>query len=198
MVTALVTPHEDRDIDPMAVAGDSARRGLRRATASHHEAVDRAFSRYDLTSRTGYIDFLTAQAAAFLPVEAAIDAADTGLVDDWPRRRRSHLLRQDLAALDSPAPPVRPEPALNLASPHAVLGAVYVLEGSRLGGSLLARQVPAGWPRQFVTAGDSALWRSLLTMLEKGLVTDDHRATAVTAARAVHEDLESSAAGGVP
>ena len=52
-----------------------ARAFLRAQTADAHARVDAAFSRFDLASQEGYADFLAAQAAAFLPVEQALDEA---------------------------------------------------------------------------------------------------------------------------
>lgn len=170
----------------------SARTALRTATAADHDAVDRAFGRFDLSDRDDYARFLTAQAAAFLPVEAALDRAPgIALVEDWDQRRRSDALTGDLAALGV-APP-RPLAAPPLADAEAVLGALYVLEGSRLGGSLLARGVPDDFPRAFLAPAHSALWRGLLAMLENRLVTEGQRANAIAAARAVFALFEKGA-----
>ena len=157
---------------------------LREATAPDHEQVDAAFSRFDLGTRAGYIAFLQAQAAAFLPVERAIEDNDVAaILSDWPARRRSHLLTADLAALG--AKPDGGIAAPPLPSSSAVLGAVYVLEGSRLGGRLLARSVPAELPRSFIGSGDPALWRRLIEALDKAIATEEQMYAATVAARAV-------------
>lgn len=162
----------------------SARQVLRQATAADHDAVDRLFGGYDLSDPNDYADFLIAQAAAFLPVEDAIDRSEPSLVvPDWAERRRSALLQADLATLDRDIPGAPPLVAFT--TREATLGAVYVLEGSRLGGQMLARTVYPGAPKSFLSANSSSHWRSLLSTLEKELVTDKQRATAVAAAREV-------------
>ncbi len=51
----------------------SARAALRARTAAEHERVDRLFSNFTLGEGGSYRRFLLAQAAAFLPIESALD-----------------------------------------------------------------------------------------------------------------------------
>ena len=174
----------------------SARSALRHATSSDHERVDAAFSRFDLASRDGYGAFLVAQAAAHLPVEAALDEAGVvRILPDWPQRRRGERLRADLAAMGLAEPAadtgIQALPAA-LADEAGMLGAVYVLEGSRLGGALLRRSVPDGLPVTFLDAGDSATWRTLLATLDERLCSEQDRAHAVSAAARVFAVFEAS------
>ena len=68
----------------------SARLRLREETQREHEAVDAAWSAFDLSSARGYRDFMSAQARAFLPIEAAVERAGADLlIDDWGARRRA-------------------------------------------------------------------------------------------------------------
>jgi heme oxygenase len=158
-----------------------ARAVLRAATVIDHERVDRAFGRFNLTEPNGYAAFLLAQAYAFVPIEAAIDAAQPrGLLPDWESRRRADLLLTDIAALGLPDPEFAEWPSFR--GPADILGAIYVLEGSRLGGSMLARSVPAGLPRNFIGATDSARWRKLIVLLDMLLATDDQQKMAIDAA----------------
>lgn len=172
----------------------SVRAALRAATAAEHERVDRLFSTADLGAIEGYRRFLVAQAAAFLPVEAALDAAGaTQVLADWPQRRRGDLLRADLAALGATEPePVAPP---SFASDAAILGGIYVLEGSRLGGAMLKRAVAAEAPAAFLSAPQEAgSWRKLLENLDRILYAPDQIEAAVGAARTVFERF---AAGGL-
>ena len=170
----------------------TARFFLRAATAQDHERVDAAFGDFDLADRADYARFLTAQAAAFLPTEAAIErAGPLAVVPDWPERRRSALLLNDLAALGI-APP-EGEALGALESPTEVLGAIYVLEGSRLGGAMLARSIPDGYPRRFMTASDPVRWRGLISIMDRCLISDEQRAAATTAARRVFALFERGA-----
>jgi heme oxygenase len=148
----------------------SARFVLREATTQWHARVDAVFSQADLVKRAGYGQFLRAQAAAFLPVECALDLGEIDqIIDDWPGRRRAHLICDDLAALDLAVPPLEPMPLLTGAA--AMLGAAYVLEGSRLGGALLRTSVPAAFPQAFLSAGSTTAWRNFIAALDAALVT---------------------------
>lgn len=169
-----------------------ARWKLRSATATDHDAVDTAFGGFDLGDRRKYKVFLTAQAAAFLPVEAGLDRVDFGRVlPDWTERRRSAALIADLAELGETTPPAAETLAFDTA--EAALGAIYVLEGSRLGGRMLARSVPPDLPRRFLDAGDAALWRTLIEVLDTTLRSEDQLKAAIGAARAVFARFAASA-----
>jgi len=167
------------------------RSALRAATAAHHDRVDAIFSHADLTDREGYGQFLQAQAGAYLPVEAALgEAGAAALVPDWAARRRAAALEADLAALGLPVPHDMAD--ITFEGAAAVLGGVYVLEGSRLGGALLARSVPANFPRAFLAPGDSARWRQLLGILEHTLTSAGDMASAIESASRMFLLFESS------
>ena len=58
----------------------------------------------------------------------------------------------------------------------SMLGAIYVLEGSRLGGAVLKRTVPGHFPRRFLEARQAAgSWRTLLQALDEFLIRDGSR-----------------------
>jgi heme oxygenase len=162
----------------------SSRSRLRAATRREHATVDRLFSRFDLSRRDGYRAFLTATAAAHLGIEEALEAAGVGkVVGDWPQRRRAALLNADLEALGGTAPPPVPPP--QLASEAEILGTLYVLEGSRLGGSLLSKRIGERAPARFLSApARSGAWRELLRLLDESLDSGAKLDEAVAAARA--------------
>lgn len=171
----------------------SARDVLRTATAEAHARVDLAFGAFELGDSAGYAAFLRAQAMSFLPVEAALDRAGAAdLLPDWPERRRAELLRRDLVTMGLAAPGSDTRVAFGSAA--AILGAIYVLEGSRLGGRMLARAVPPEFPQLFLAAGSSTLWRRLISVLDKQLVSPDDQADAIAAARQVFALFERGAA----
>jgi heme oxygenase len=168
----------------------SARAALRAATAAEHERVDRLFSGLDLANPADYRLFLLAQASAFLPVEAAIDkAGGKDVLPDWPDRRRGHLLGEDLRELGAKPEPL---PSPSLADPPSILGAIYVLEGSRLGGALLKRSLSETAPKRFLHAPQPAgSWRKLLEKLDLFLYRPDLLDKAVSAARDVFQRFEA-------
>jgi heme oxygenase len=169
----------------------SARAALRAGTAAEHDRVDRLFSHFNLAHEEGYRRFLLAQAAAFLPIENSLDAAGAAeLVPDWGSRRRADLLRADLSALGADEPLPIPPPSLE--SRGAQLGAIYVLEGSRLGGALLKRGLAETAPRSFLSAPQNGgSWRKLLETLDMFLYRSDRLDAAITAAREVFQNFEA-------
>lgn len=168
-----------------------ARAALRAATAADHERVDALFSRYAFDTPDGYRRFLLAQAAAFLPVEQALDEAGAARsLPDWPQRRRGDALVRDLAALGETAPEQIDAPSFSDAA--SVLGGIYVLEGSRLGGAVLKRGLAAGTPREFLDADQTqGSWRKLLEVLDILLYRTDLVETAAGSARAVFQRFEA-------
>jgi heme oxygenase len=167
----------------------SARFALRDATAEAHQAVEAGFSRLNLRKAEDYRTFLSCLAAAFLPLEAALEAGGIiRFLPDWPERRRRDLLTQDLADLGAAAAPLDIPPL-----PHdapALLGTAYVLEGSRLGGrAILTGFGPETDPRvraatRFLTpdAGTRRLWTLLLSTLDHRLSDNLARERAAEAA----------------
>lgn len=137
---------------------------LRSATAALHQSVERRFECFDLGRTADYAEFLALHAAAILPLEQALESAGiVGQLPDWPERRRSEALLQDLSALGTSAP--RFAPATCQPGGEA-LGIAYVLEGSRLGAAVLFAQLPAGAPRAFLGHGrGQRLWPGFLRRL---------------------------------
>lgn len=146
---------------------------LKTACAALHAEVDALFSRFDLGESQDYGRFLQAHAAVVLPLERALDHAGMSRqLPDWPGRRRAAALVHDLSLLqvDLPVPTlVHP-----LGSPAWLWGAAYVLEGSKLGGAVLARRVPSGIAAHYLRAQASApSWPLFLSVLEEALSAGD-------------------------
>lgn len=168
-----------------------AHRALRDATAAAHERVDSIYGGFDLATRPGYTGFLAAQARALLPLETALDAGPAGqVIDDWPSRRRGALITADLAELGEATGHAGP---FSIATVEAAAGTLYVLEGSRLGARMLARQVPTDVPRRFLDADQlSGNWRKLLDRLDSILYEPPALQSAVDAALAAFAAFEQS------
>ena len=150
----------------------SARAYLRAITRDAHDRVDAGFSAFDLSTVEGYGNFLAAQAAAFLPVEAALDHAGAEeLLPDWPQRRRGDALRSDLAHLGRNLPDLVTPPDFSDAA--SAWGGLYVLEGSRLGGAVLHKAVGADFPTSFLNPPqEKGLWRQFVAAVERNLYQD--------------------------
>lgn len=162
-----------------------ARRALREGTLALHQRVDGIFSRPDLSCREDYVDFLSAQAAALVPAELALERAGAGsLLSGWEKRKRSRLLCADLSSLGAEMP--APIGTLNFSTTAEIWGGIYVLEGSRLGAAFLSRSVAPAFPAAFLnSAPPAAHWRKLLRVLDERLVRPADIALATAAARRV-------------
>ena len=133
----------------------SAAAALRARTSARHDAVDSAFGAFRLDRADSYRDFLLAHARALPAAEAVLLA--TSDLPGW--RPRTPLLAQDVAeaggTMPAPIPFVAPTAAF-------AWGVLYVVEGSRLGGAMLARQVAPGYPRRYLDAAFApGEWRAL-------------------------------------
>ncbi|WP_375592051.1 biliverdin-producing heme oxygenase [Chitiniphilus eburneus] len=151
---------------------DSLRARLRHATAPYHARVDACFSVFDLGSVEGYRAFLAAHAAALWPLELGLEAAGVeNLLTDWPARRRRGALARDLVRLGMAPPDDGGVVPLRLADAAECWGALYTLEGSRLGGTVLARRVAtapvlAGCLDYLSHGAGQALWPGFVAQLE--------------------------------
>ena len=142
---------------------------LRAATAVDHTFVDDRFGGFALDDEEDYRRFLLAHGRALPAVEAALRSERGGdTLPSW--RERTSLLAADLAALGAPLP----DPLPFAACGPGRWGALYVIEGSRLGGQLLARTVPVGLSATYLGAKHEAgEWRALLRALDARAASED-------------------------
>ena len=168
--------------DPSAVAA------LRAATRADHDAVDAEFGHFALNTPEGYRAFLTAHARILPLAERLIRPG--ALVAGW--HGRTEALLADLAALGAGAPA-----ELSFALPEgeaARWGALYVMEGSRLGGAVLARQVGEGLPAGYLGAKHApGAWRALLERLDAADEGPEWQAQAVAGAKALFGAYQAAA-----
>lgn len=151
---------------------------LRIDTAVDHDRVDARYAAFDLTDPGDYADFLTAHARALPAVESAL-AGDPRLP---AMRERASLLAADLAALGRPMPQPLPFVAEGSAERW---GALYVIEGSRLGGGLLSRRVPTALPSRYLAATHlPGEWRGLIQAIDAAPIDPD---AAIGAAKGVFD-----------
>lgn len=115
----------------------TARAQLRDACGEVHARLDARLSAFDFHDRSAYADMLSRMSGPLTATESALGAGIApALLKDWPARVRSEALRADLAALGGG---YRLQSAPAIDDEAAAFGALYVLEGSRLGGRVLAR-----------------------------------------------------------
>ncbi len=166
---------------------------LRELTRAEHDRVDLLYSQFKLDAPASYASFLLAQGAAHCAVEAELERAGVaGVLADWPARRRSDLVAADLGELGLRVP--ERVFGRHLAGLPQILGAVYVLEGSRLGGKVLAKRLYPGAPRRFLAAvGGRSAWPLLVNLLNQNLQDPGDLMTAATAAKDCFACFERSA-----
>lgn len=156
---------------------------LRAATADRHRRLedDLDLLADDLTPER-WSAALRRLLAVVEPLEGAIDAGPPP-IDDWAVRRRAALLRADAGD-----PEVAPSPVLpDVSTPARALGALYVLEGSTLGGRVVSAHVrrvlgPAAGTRWFTAYGDDApvRWAAFRRAASDGHDVDELVAAATT------------------
>ena len=171
---------------------------LKEATAAEHARLDARFGAFELHDLAGYRLFLEVNAAALLPLEGALVAAGVGdILRDWDRHARSCAILRDLEAIGG-ATHLQDPPMLR--GRFAVLGSLYVLEGSRLGGAYLLRHVRRASDPLILNAtaylahgAGQDLWQDFLAVLEAHADDLDDEAEIVQPARRAF-DLFSKAA----
>ncbi|MCI2244552.1 biliverdin-producing heme oxygenase [Xanthomonas sp. PPL568] len=173
----------------------TASRLLRDATAQQHQAVEdlpamRALLGAAL-SLSAYAHVLRRHHAALAGWERQEAAwlRDCGDAQ-WQYQPRAPLLAQDLHALQASPPALQPVPPVSAEAQR--WGMLYVVEGSRLGGRVIARQLrqtlPAAAPAlSYFELGhaDPAAWRHFQQRLERALPTVPLQQAAVDGARAM-------------
>jgi len=168
---------------------------LKEGTAIRHEAVERMVDLPNqLRDADTYADLLARFYGFYLPAEAAL--ANVSGYDavgiDFEARRKSHLLRQDLAAVgrDPEAVPLSSDlPAVR--SLGQALGWLYVFEGATLGGRVVSRMArerlgvtPESGGSFFASYGDRVgeMWAAFRAALVRHATTPRAEEEVVSAA----------------
>jgi heme oxygenase len=148
---------------------------LRAETASVHRRLDQTLGLIDRLQMPDTRAALVARYHAFHSgTENAVAPFLAGIADlDFAARRRSPLLARDIQALGESAAQ-EGAPSLDIATRPEAFGALYVLEGSSLGGRLIVRElVRRGAPMTGLGfldpygARTAELWRAFLAILER-------------------------------
>lgn len=171
---------------------------LRLATREQHRRLDShvlmmALMQPGLTAHV-YAAALRGLGGALADCESAIEVAHHRYLTarhelSLPMERRLPLLKEDLEKLGT-APCDNSPLTLKLCSAAELVGAMYVVEGSRLGGQMLTHQLRANggehWPCRFFEAGGTASvqrWKQYMQWAEGILGQDDIPAACATAIR---------------
>lgn len=159
--------------------------GLRHGTDAHHARLERKLDLLNETlTRQSYVGLLQRFHQFYQPFERRMmQAAPCRVADFYACRRKEHLLSADLAWLGEPmlpAPVIPLRPSMTTRAER--LGALYVVEGSMLGGAVLARHFrrrfrfgPAQGLAFFSGYGSQTAdyWREACVFLEKEAQGED-------------------------
>ena len=174
---------------------------LRRETHAQHEAVEA--NRFNQALGAGTVTaadaawFLSKLFGFVLPLEEGINQLAPLLDPGWElaNRRRAYLIPADLqdllgcSALPLPLCPVRPP----LATATQALGVLYVLEGSTLGGQVIARQLEKaglGAARRYFTAYGALTgprWQATCRLLAAAATPENEAEIVASATRTFHD-----------
>lgn len=176
---------------------------LKEATAQLHQALDRALQGA-LRDRQRYAAFLRGSHAAIAWLEPSLARHGGAAQSD---ANRLECIESDLAELGAAAPPARSF-SFRPASAGEALGCAYVMEGSALGGLVLAKSMDSalslgGKATSFLRfRGPETMshWRAFLQRLEQWGETApsaEHRAAARGAEGAFQVYREAFAAEGL-
>lgn len=169
------------------------RERLKSGTREHHARLDGMITGFDLSSFARYAAFLSLHARVLLPVERWLEQHDVEAeLPDWRERRRATALLDDLATLGMRIPDETGGACIPVeTTPASRAGVLYVIEGSRLGGAVLARRVSEGGtalPTSFLRHGaEPSLWPSFVQWLNERNFDAHDAGIAVRSARTVFE-----------
>jgi heme oxygenase (biliverdin-IX-beta and delta-forming) len=186
-----------------AMRAESASHALRAALRPYGRIEERLRLASPALTRRAYIDALQGLVAAYAALEARLEKHATRLAQigiDGPRRRKTPLLRADLAALDELVADRSPPRVPCLPTLAAALGCMYVMEGATLGGMAIRRNVatvlglgPRDGATFFASYGDAVgvHWQEFCAALERGLPDDNARREAADSAVATFATIEA-------
>jgi heme oxygenase (biliverdin-IX-beta and delta-forming) len=117
---------------------------VKEATAAAHQRTEHLLLPHltSMNSRTDYVRLLRMFYGFFHPMELRIrERIDASLLPDIDARRNSGFILLDLQALGDQGQPDLADRLPAIASAGEALGALYVLEGSTLGGKMIANML---------------------------------------------------------
>jgi heme oxygenase (biliverdin-IX-beta and delta-forming) len=115
---------------------------LKEYTREEHAALEKKFLHIirKINNSTDYGAFLVRLYGYYFALECVLNPyLENSAIDDYPSRRKSHRLVDDLKRINEEHHPIELCNSLpEVESFHAALGVLYVLEGSTLGGKIIA------------------------------------------------------------
>ncbi len=156
---------------------------LKAETSGAHQSTEKALVGRirAIAGEQDYVSLLACLYGYFSPIEKAIDPVLYPLFADYPQRRKSGRLLEDIRSLEPNAVLRLAEPVPESASVAMALGYAYVMEGSVLGGAIIKKMISGRFPgisdksfSFFTGYGEENrnMWNAFLDVLNRELATE--------------------------
>ncbi|MGO4821679.1 MULTISPECIES: biliverdin-producing heme oxygenase [unclassified Flavobacterium] len=174
---------------------------IKQATKSHHSSVEKILVRKlkNLSSKEDYATLLYQLYGFYNTVEATVHSLiNSSIVPDISQRKHVENLKSDLNSLGRTVENIENPFAETIDSISTAIGVLYVIEGSTLGGqiiaSMLKKQIPSLNNNQlsyFLSYGEKtmSMWSSFKNNYDIILLTIDENSV-VEGAKETFEKLE--------
>jgi len=186
----------------MPSEGQDTLGALRVATAVAHARIERVLALETPSSLSHYARVLRGFDCFLAAWEPCVARALPAHLHSWfEQRRRSPLVARDLEALRIPRDVATAVALPPLGSPASALGSLYVLEGSALGGQVIAQRMhrwhgigPHDGAAYFTGWGErtGAMWREFRQLLASEVTDAASRQAACTSAVATFDALTAT------
>lgn len=179
------------------------RLALREGTKDEHQSIEKVmpFFRPGFTKEE-YVDLMRANRGFYLPLERKLMASEylKSKGFDYEARMKSTMIDKDLKALNTTAGQDECTDLPELDSAEAILGCLYVLEGSTLGGQVISKQIQEKLNITPETGGAfynsygpqiGMQWQSFIKFLGAEVVSPEKIEPTVTAAKKTFKAMEN-------
>lgn len=164
---------------------------IKEATKEAHQQLEKKVVQKlkAIRSNQDYADLLRHFYAYFNHLEKAIAPFITAdLLPDYAQRRNSSFLKSDIEALGGNVDNLPETTVPAIANPIQALGALYVMEGSIMGGSIIVQMLAKGGTTEGVSffsgygPATGQMWGTFIAVLNASAKNDDEETIAVQTA----------------
>lgn len=157
---------------------------------AHQELEKKVISKLKaIRTEAHYADFLNSFYNYFSGVESLVSQhINTDILPDYAVRRNSGRLKEDIAELGFQISPLTEKPMPEITSLPAAIGAMYVMEGSIMGGPIIVEMLKKyGIKRGFsffsgYGAETGKMWATFMTFMNNNTVTETEQQIAINVA----------------
>jgi len=171
---------------------------IKEATKAPHQQLEVVVVKKlkSIRSKADYADLLKYFYAYFCKVEQAVAPyITTEVLSDYTERRNSSYIKSDIEALGESVETLPHAVAPGIVNTISALGALYVLEGSIMGGRIIVQMLEKGGITEgisfFSGYGEATglMWQRFVEVLNCYAPTEDDEAQAIAAANATFKQF---------